>query len=97
MRRRFVGKGLDGLVDEARPGGPRRSAMSRSSRCGRDVGAHTAGCHSLVTLAMAAQTGLSKSTWTSAGVRLKPHLVDTFKLSTDPLFIEKVRDVVGCM
>ncbi len=47
--------------------------------------------------AMAAETGLSKSTigriWRAFG--LKPHLVETFKLSTDPLFIEKVRDVVG--
>ena len=46
---------------------------------------------------MAAETGLSQSTvgriWRA--FRLKPHLVDTFKLSTDPLFIEKVRDVVG--
>jgi transposase len=46
---------------------------------------------------MAAETGLSKSTvgriWRAFG--LKPHLVETFKLSSDPLFIEKVRDVVG--
>jgi transposase len=46
---------------------------------------------------MAAATGLSESTigriWRAFG--LKPHLVDTFKLSTDPQFIEKVRDVVG--
>ena len=46
---------------------------------------------------MAAATGLSKSTvgriWRAFG--LKPHLVDTFKLSTDPLFVDKVRDIVG--
>lgn len=46
---------------------------------------------------MAAEAGLSESTigriWRAFG--LKPHLVDTFKLSSDPLFIEKVRDVVG--
>ena len=46
---------------------------------------------------MAAETGLSKSTvgriWKAFG--LKPHLVDTFKLSNDPQFIDKVRDVVG--
>ena len=46
---------------------------------------------------MAAATGLSRSTvgriWRAFGP--KPHLVDTFKLSADPLFIEKVRDVVG--
>ena len=46
---------------------------------------------------MAKETGLSKSTvgriWKAFG--LKPHLVDTFKISNDPQFIDKVRDVVG--
>ena len=46
---------------------------------------------------MAAATGMSRSSigriWQAFG--LKPHLVDSFKLSPDPLFIEKVRDVVG--
>ena len=46
---------------------------------------------------MAAETGLSKSTvgriWKAFG--LKPHQVDTFKISNDPQFIDKVRDVVG--
>src|SRR4051812_17079315 len=46
---------------------------------------------------MAAEGGLSRSTgrpvWRA--FQLKPHLVDTFKLSSDPLFVDKVRDVVG--
>jgi hypothetical protein len=46
---------------------------------------------------MAAESGLSKSTigriWKE--FRLKPHVADTFKLSSDPLFVAKVRDVVG--
>jgi hypothetical protein len=46
---------------------------------------------------MAKHSGLSETTvgriWKAFG--LKPHLTETFKLSTDPLFIEKVRDVVG--
>jgi hypothetical protein len=46
---------------------------------------------------MAAATGMSQSAvsriWRAFG--LKPHLVQTWKLSTDPQFIEKVRDVVG--
>jgi hypothetical protein len=46
---------------------------------------------------MAEQSGLSKSTvgriWKAFG--LKPHLIDTFKISNDPQFIDKVRDVVG--
>ena len=46
---------------------------------------------------MAAQSGLSRSTvgriWKAFG--LKPHQVETFKLSTGPQFVDKVRDVVG--
>ncbi len=46
---------------------------------------------------MSAESGLSKSTvgriWKA--FRLQPHLVDTFKISNDPMFVEKVRDVVG--
>ena len=46
---------------------------------------------------MAKATGMSQSAvsriWRAFG--LKPHLVDTFKLSSDPLFVDKVRDVVG--
>jgi len=49
------------------------------------------------TRSLARATGMSQSAisriWRAFG--LKPHLVDTFKLSTDPQFIEKVRDVVG--
>ena len=97
-RRRFVARGLDGLVDEPRPGGPRtvsdeqveQVVVDTLERAPRDA---THWSRS----AMAAETGLSRSTvgriWRAFG--LKPHLVDTFKLSTDPLFIEKVRDVVG--
>jgi hypothetical protein len=48
---------------------------------------------------MAKESGLSKSTvgrvWKAFG--LKPHLVDTFKISNDPQLIDKVRDVVGCI
>jgi transposase len=94
-RRRFVAGGLDGLTDEPRPGLRARSATSRSNRwwwprwSGRRATWSRA--------SMATETGLSKSTvgriWRAFG--LKPHLVDTFKLSSDPLFIEKVRDVVG--
>jgi len=49
------------------------------------------------TRSLARATGMSQSAisriWRAFG--LKPHLVDTFKLSTDPQFIDKVRDVVG--
>jgi transposase len=97
-RRRFVEDRLDGLTDEPRPGAPRsvsddqieQVVVATLERTPRDA-THWSRA------SMAAETGLSKSTvgriWRAFG--LKPHLVDTFKLSSDPLFIEKVRDVVG--
>ncbi len=72
--------------------------MSRSSCSSRD--AHEKGRGQDThwsTRSMAAETGLSQSSvsriWRAFG--LKPHLVQTWKLSTDPQFIDKVRDVVG--
>jgi transposase len=97
-RRRFVDRRLEGLVDEPRPGGPRSITdeqveaviVATLERTPKDA-THWSRA------SMAAESGLSRSTigriWRE--FRLKPHLVDTFKLSTDPLFIEKVRDVVG--
>ncbi len=97
-RRRFVADRLDGLVDEPRPGGPRtitdeqveQVIVATLERTPKDA-THWSRA------SMAAESGLSESTigriWRAFG--LKPHLVDTFKLSTDPLFVEKVRDVVG--
>lgn len=97
-RRRFVADRLDGLVDEPRPGAPRsitdeqveQVLVATLERTPRDA-THWSRA------SMAAESGLSESTvgriWRAFG--LKPHLVDGFKLSTDPLFIEKVRDVVG--
>ena len=97
-RRRFVTQRLDGLADEDRPGGPRsvtdeqveQVIVATLERTPRDA---THWSRS----SMAAESGLSESTigriWRAFG--LKPHLVDTFKLSSDPLFIDKVRDVVG--
>ena len=94
-RRRFVEKRLDGLTDEPRPGGPRsvrddvieQVVVETLERTPRDA---THWSRS----SMAAESGLSAST-VGRAFGLKPHLVDTFKLSNDPLFIEKVRDVVG--
>jgi transposase len=97
-RRRFAANRLDGLLDEPRPGGPRTISdeqieaviVATLERTPRDA-THWSRA------SMAAETGLSRSTigriWRE--FRLKPHLADTFKLSSDPLFIEKVRDVVG--
>jgi transposase len=97
-RARFVAKRLDGLVDEPRPGAPRTIADEQIEAVIVATLERTpAEATHWSRASMAAETGLSRSTigriWKE--FRLKPHLVDTFKLSSDPLFIEKVRDVVG--
>jgi transposase len=97
-RSRFVARRLDGLVDEPRSGAPRtitdddveRVIVKTLEETPRDA-THWS------TRSMADATGMSQSAisriWRAFG--LKPHLVETFKLSPDPQFIEKVRDIVG--
>jgi transposase len=97
-RQRFMESRLDGLADEPRPGAPRTIGDEQIEQV---VVATLEGQPADAThwsrASMAAESGLSKSTvgriWKAFG--LKPHLVDTFKISTDPQFIDKVRDVVG--
>jgi transposase len=97
-RSRFVARRLEGLADEPRPGATRRISDEQVEQVlvltlettPRDA-THWS------TRSLAKHVGMSQSAisriWRAFG--LKPHLVDTFKLSTDPQFIEKVRDVVG--
>jgi transposase len=98
-RGRFVTHRLEGLSDEPRPGAPRKITdeqvelvITRTlEERGPGEDTHWS------TRSMAAATGMSQSAisriWRAFG--LKPHLVQTWKLSTDPQFIDKVRDVVG--
>jgi transposase len=97
-RSRFVNRRLEGLVDEDRPGAPRKISDDKVEEVVVATLEQTPkGATHWSRASMAKQSGLSKSTvgriWKA--FRLKPHLTETFKLSKDPLFIEKVRDVVG--
>jgi len=97
-RARFVEHRLDGLTDEERPGRP---ASITAEQIEDVVVATLEGVPANAThwsrAKMAERTGLSRSTigriWKT--FELKPHRADGFKLSNDPLFVEKVYDVVG--
>ncbi|WP_426514656.1 IS630 family transposase [Dactylosporangium sp. McL0621] len=98
-RKRFVVDRLDGLLDEPRPGASRKIGDAQveavivktleESPSNQD--SHWS------TRSMAKAVGLNQTAvsriWRAFG--LKPHQVDSWKLSTDPLFIDKVRDIVG--
>ena len=97
-RRRFLKDRCDGLLDEARPGRPRTidddqvaAVIERTLRTTPADATHWS------IRSMAAETGFSHTTirrmWAAFG--LQPHRSQTFKLSGDPLFVEKVRDIVG--
>jgi len=97
-RARFLEHRLEGLLDEARSGRPPTISVDQIE----DVIVTTlestpANATHWTRAKMAQRTGLSKSTIGEIWRRfdLKPHRVDHFKLSTDPLFIDKLYDVVG--
>jgi transposase len=98
-RGRFLLKRLDGLSDEPRPGRPRVIADEKiEALITKTLEEEPAnGDSHWSTRSMAAQTGLNQTAvsriWRAFG--LKPHAVQSWKLSTDPLFVDKVRDVVG--
>jgi len=97
-RARFQAERLDGLHDEPRPGAPRTVTDDHvEALIVKTLEQTPTDATHWSTRSMAKATGMSQSTvsrvWRAFG--LKPHLVDTFKLSPDPLFVEKVRDVVG--
>src|ERR1039457_1214198 len=97
-RRRFLASGCDGLLDEPRPGTSRKLSdkqvelvLARTLESQPEAATHWS------TRDMAKACGLSQSSisriWRAFS--LAPHRAENFKLSHDPLFIEKVRDIVG--
>ena len=97
-RRRFHELRVDGLHDEPRPGAPRRVTDEKVEQViVATLETTPRGATHWSTRDMAKHSGLSHSTigriWRTFG--LKPHRSETFQLSNDPLFIEKVRDIAG--
>ncbi len=97
-RRRFVEMGLDGLVDTPRPGAPREIGDEDVERViAKTLEGTPRNATHWSTRSMAEATGLSQSSisriWRAFS--LQPHRLGTFKLSNDPLFVSKVRDIVG--
>jgi transposase len=97
-RNRFIANGIAGLGDEPRPGAPREIGDDKIERVVRLTLEKTRkGATHWSSRMLAARTGLSQSTisrvWRAFG--LKPHRMEGFQLSSDPLLIDKVRDIVG--
>jgi transposase len=98
-RKRFVTGRLDGLSDEPRPGAPRKVTDAQVEAVLVKTLEEAPANHDShwSTRSMAKAVGLNQTAvsriWRAFG--LKPHLFDSWKLSTDPLFIDKVRDIVG--
>jgi transposase len=97
-RARFHAKRLDGLLDEPRPGTPRRLQDEQIERVlALTLESAPKDATHWSTRSMAKACGLSQSSVSRVwrAFALQPHRSETFKLSKDPLFIEKVRDIVG--
>jgi hypothetical protein len=97
-RGRFLRERLDGLYEEPRPGAPRRITDGQIEQViVRTLEETPRGAAHWSIRGMAKASGLGRTTineiWRA--FRLQPHRTETFKLSKDPLLIEKVRDIVG--
>jgi len=97
-RGRFVAKRLEGLLDEPRPGAPRRIGDAEVERVlTLTLESMPSNATHWSTRLLARRCGMSQTAisriWRAFA--LQPHRSETFKLSRDPLFIEKVRDIVG--
>jgi transposase len=97
-RARFIESGLEGLADEPRPGAPRKITDAAVEEVvvktleTKPVDATHWSTRSMATATGMSQTAVSRI-WRAFG--LKPHKPETFKLSADPQFVDKVRDIVG--
>jgi transposase len=97
-RRRFAEHGPDGLLDAPRPGAPRKITDAQVEQAvTTTLEATPTDATHWSTRALAKAVGLSQSAvvriWHAFG--LQPHRWETFKLSQDPLFVDKMRDIVG--
>lgn len=97
-RARFVEHRLDGLLDAPRSGAPRTIDDARvDAVIAKTLESIPEGATHWSTRTMAHEAGLSQTAvsriWRAFG--LQPHRQETFKLSTDPMFVDKVRDIVG--
>jgi transposase len=97
-RERFRARGVDGLLDEPRPGQPRKVTDAHvEAVIARTLESKPADATHWSTRSMAQATGLNQTAisriWRAFA--LQPHRSESFKLSKDPLFIDKVRDIVG--
>jgi transposase len=97
-RERYRQQGMDGLADDPRPGTPRKIADAKVEEAiTQTLETLPIAATHWSTRSLAAKVGLSQSAvvriWHSFG--LQPHRSETFKLSTDPYLVEKVRDIAG--
>jgi transposase len=97
-RRRYIDQRLDGLLDAPRSGAPRTIDDARvEAVIAKTLESKPAGATHWSTRSMARDMGLTQTAvsriWRAFG--LQPHRQDTFKLSADPMFVDKVRDIVG--
>jgi transposase len=97
-RSRFINHRVDGLLDAPRPGAPRTIEDAQvDALIARTLESVPTGATHWSTRTMAREMGMSQTAvtriWRAFG--LQPHRQETFKLSSDPLFVDKVRDIVG--
>ena len=97
-RRRFAQAGIEGLTDEYRMGRPRTVSDAQVAQViERTLNTTPKDATHWSIRSMAVEVGLSHTTirriWGAFG--LQPHRSETFKLSTDPLFVDKVQDIIG--